>query len=86
MCLTSYEEKNSLPKKRDKTPGLSVRVTKEAIQEPWMTEDKDEGDGDHVHLVQAAAGSYRSTLVLRAMIRQGTMCGLKVKCTPDTGP
>ncbi len=33
VCLTSYEERHlSLPKKRDKTPFPSVRVTKEASQ------------------------------------------------------
>ena len=75
VCLTSYEEKNlSLPK----TPGLSVWVTKEASQEPWMTEDEDEGGADQVHLVKAAAGSHRSTPVLRAMIKQGTMRGVEV--------
>ncbi len=86
VCLTSYEEKKpSSPKKRDKTPGPSVRVTKEASQEPWMTEDESEGEADLVHLVRAAAGGHRSTPVLRAMIRQGTMRGVEVKCTPDTG-
>ncbi len=33
VCLTSYEEGNS-PKKRNKTPSPSVRVTKDASQEP----------------------------------------------------
>ncbi len=84
-CLTSYEEKNSSLKKRDKTPGPSVQVTKETAQEPWMTEDEDEEDGDHVHLVRAAAGSHSSTPVLRVMIRQDTAHGVEVKCTPDMG-
>ncbi len=85
VCLTSYEEKkSSLPKQRDKTLGPSVRVTMEASQEPWMTEDKSEGEADLVHLVRAAAGGHRSTPVLRAMIKQGTMRGVEVKCTPDT--
>ncbi len=75
----------SSPKKRDKTPGLSVRVMMEASQEQWMTEDEDEGDADLVHLVQPAASGHRSTPVLRAMIKQGTMLGVEVKCTPDTG-
>ena len=86
LCLTCHEKKNSSsPKKRDKTPGPSVRVTKEASQEPWMTEDEDEGDTNHVHLVRAAAGSHRSTPVLLAMIKQGTMRGVEIKCTPDLG-
>ncbi len=86
-CLTSYEEKNSsLPKKRDKTPGLSMRVTKKASQELWMTEDESEGEADLVHLVRAAAGGHSSTPVLCAMIKQGTMRGVEVKCTPDTEP
>ena len=56
VYLTSYEERNSSsPKKRHKTPGLSVRVPKEASQESWMMKDKDEGDTNHVHLVRAAA-------------------------------
>ncbi len=77
MCLTSYEEKNSSsPKKGDKTPGQSVRSTKEASQEPWMTEDENKGDADLVHLVQAAAGGHCSTPVLRAIIKQGTMWGV----------
>ncbi len=79
VCLTSYEEKkSSSPKKRDKTPGLSVWVTKEASQEPWMTEDESEGEADLVHLVQAATGGHHSTPVLRAMIKQGTMRGVEV--------
>ncbi len=77
MCLTSYEEKNSSsPKKGDKTLGQSVRSTKEASQEPWMTEDENKGDADLVHLVQAAAGGHCSTPVLRAIIKQGTMWGV----------
>ncbi len=71
--LTSYEEKSSsAPKKRDKTPGPSVWVTKEASKEPWMTQVEDEGDADNIHLVRAAASSYSSTLVLLAMIKQDT--------------
>ncbi len=86
VCLTSYEERNlSSPKKGDKTTVLSVKVTKEAAKEPWLTEDKDKEDGDHVHLVRPAAGGNRSTRVLRAMIRQGPIRGVEVKCTPDTG-
>ncbi len=50
------------PKKCNKTPGRSVRATKE----PWMTEDEDEGDTDHVHLVCAAASG--STPLLRATL------------------
>ncbi len=86
VCLTSYGEKNSSsPKKRDKTPGPSVRVTKETSQEPWMTEDEDEGDADLVHLVRATARGHRSTLVLCAMIKHSTMRCVEIKCTPDTG-
>ncbi len=56
VCLTIYEEKNYLtPKKRDKTPSPSVRVTKEAPREPWMTDDEDEGDDNHIHLMRPAA-------------------------------
>ncbi len=87
VCLTSCEEKNSsAPKKRDKTPGPSIRVTKEAAQEPWMTEceDEDEGNADHVHLVRAAASGYRSTPVLQATVQQGAVRAA-VRCTPDTG-
>ncbi len=56
VCLTSYEEKgSSAPRKTDNTLGPSVRVTKEAAsKEPWMTEDEDKGDADHVHLAPAA--------------------------------
>ncbi len=54
-------------------------------QELWMTEDEDEGDADHVHFVWAAAGGNLSTPVLHAMIKQGTMRGLEIKCTPDMG-
>ncbi len=50
-----------------------------------MTEDENEGDDDHVHFVWAAAGSHLSTPVLHAMIKQGTMQGLEIKCTPDMG-
>ncbi len=85
MFLTSYEEKNSLaPKKHDKTPGPSIRVTKEAAQELWMMEDEDEGNADHVHLVRAAASGYRSTPVLRATLQQGAVRAA-VRCTSDTG-
>ena len=39
VCLSSYEEKgSSMPRKRDKMLGPSVRVTKEvAANELWMT-------------------------------------------------
>ncbi len=84
VWLTSYEEKNLAPKKRDKTPGPAIRVTKEATQEPCMTEDEDEGDADLVHLVRAAAGGSRSTLVLWATLRQGPV-NATIRCTPDTG-
>ena len=50
-----------------------------------MTEDEDVGDADHVHFVWAAAGGNLSTPVLHAMIKQGTMRGLEIKCTPDMG-
>ena len=50
-----------------------------------MTEDEDEGDSYHVHLMWAVASGHRSTPVLRAMIKQGTMRGVEIKCTPDTG-
>ena len=73
-----------MPKKRDKTHGSFVRVRKEASREPWMKEDEDKGDADHVHLVRAADKSH-STPVLRAMIKQGTIRGMEIKCTPDTG-
>ncbi len=84
VCLTSYEEKNLAPKKRDKTPGPAIRVTKEVTQEPWMTEEEDEGEADLVHLVRAAAGGSRSTPVLRATLRQGSVSAT-IRCTPDTG-
>ncbi len=84
MYLTSYEEKNLAPKKRDKTPGPAIRVTKEATPEPWMTEDEDEGEADLVHLVRSAAGGSRSTPVLRAILRQGPV-NATIRCTPDTG-
>ncbi len=70
-----------MPKKRHKTPGLSARLLKEASQESWMMEDKDEGDTNHVHLVRAAGGGHRSTPVLFAMIKQCTMRGVEIKCT-----
>ena len=82
--MTIYEEKgSSAPRKRDKTPGPSVRVTKEAAsKEPLMMKDEDEGDADHIHLVRAATSGHRSTPVLHAMIKQGTMRGVEIKSSP----
>ncbi len=54
-----------------------MRVTKEASQEPWITEDESEGEADFVHLMRPAAGGHRSTPMLRAMIKQGTMRGVE---------
>ena len=85
VCVTSYREKHSsTPKNRDKTPGPSVRVTIEAVKEPWMTGDKDEEDADNVHLVRTAGSGHRSSPVLLATLRQGAV-HKEVRCTPDTG-
>ncbi len=44
-----------------------------------MTEDEDEGDTNNVQLVREAASGHRSTPVLSAMIKQGTMQGVEIK-------
>ena len=83
--MTSYKEKtSSAPKRCDKTPGPSIRVTKEAAQKPWMAEDEDERDANHIHLVRAAASSFCSIPVLWATLQQGAVLAA-IRYTQDTG-